>query len=81
MWGETYVLQPAKAPGLRFLGFLLGLALRLSGFGFLLLLSDGGLYGAELKELLLLAGLLPLSQPLLLLKQWRKVEHYTTFTF
>lgn len=75
VWGVTYILQSAKASGLRFLGLLLGLALLLSGLGFLLLLSDGGLYGTKLEKLLLLASLLPLSQPLLLLKQLRKVNN------
>lgn len=70
-----YVLQSAKASGLRFLRLLLGLALLLSGLGFLLLLCDGGLYGTKLKELLLLASLLPLSQPLLLLKQLRNANN------
>lgn len=71
----TYVLQPAEAPGLRFLGLLLGLALLLSGLGFRLLRPDGGLYGAKLEELLFLPSLLPLSQPLLLLKQLRGVNN------
>ena len=61
------ILQFAEASGLSFLGLLVVLALFLSGLGFLVLLFDGGLYGAELEELLLLVSLSFVSQPLLLL--------------
>lgn len=50
-----------------FLGLLLGLAFYLFGLGFLGLLFDGGLYGAELEELLPLVSLPSVSQTLLLL--------------
>lgn len=64
---ERLVLEFAEASGLSFLGLLLGLALCLFGLGFLVLLFDGGLYGAKLEELLLLVSLLSVGQPLLLL--------------
>lgn len=50
-----------------FLGLLLGFALYLSGLGVLFLLFDGGLYGAQLEDLLLLVGLLSVGLSSLLL--------------
>lgn len=50
-----------------FLGLLLGLSLFLFVRGFLVLLFDGGLYGAKLEELLLLVSLPSVGLPPLLL--------------
>lgn len=62
-----HVLEFAEAPGLRLLRLLVGFPYLLSTVGFLLPLFDGGLYGAELEELLPLVNQPSVCQPLLLL--------------
>lgn len=56
-----------------FLGLLVGLALFLFGLGFLVLLLDGGLYGAKLEELLVVVVQPFAGQPSLLLG-WEEEE-------
>lgn len=62
-----HVLEFAEAPGLCLLRLLIGFPYLLSTVGFLLPLFDGGLYGAELEELLPLVNQPSVGQPLLLL--------------
>lgn len=61
------VLEFAEAPGLRLLRLLIGFPYFLSVFGLLVPLFNGGLYGAELEELLPLVNQSSVGQPLLLL--------------